>query len=88
MQVHRLWFGYLKGDLSQEDELVPLEEPTCRVHVHRVGDLVRQIHHSLLHLVGWRRLLDGFFKHHIEGLGNGQCEHGAAADADAASGSF
>lgn len=86
MQVHRLRFGYLEGDLSQEDELVPLEEPACCVHVHRVCDLVSQIYHSLLYLVGWRRLLDGFLKHHIEGLGNSQCEHGAAADA--ASGSF
>lgn len=94
MRVHGLQSGdegivrYLEGDLSQEDELVPLEEPTCRVHVHRVGDLVRQVYHALLHLVGGCGLLDGFLKHHVEGLENGQGELGDSAAATAVPSSF
>lgn len=93
-QVHRLQSGdkgivrYLEGDLSQEDELVPLEEPACRVHVHRVGDLVRQVYHALPHLLGGRGLLDGFLKHHVEGLENGQGALGDSAAAAAVPGSF
>ena len=67
---------YLEGDLSQEDELVALEEPARRVHVHRVSDLVRQVYHALLHLVGGRCLLDGFLKHHVEGLGEASANVG------------
>lgn len=64
--------------MSQEDKLVPLKEPTCCVHVHRVGDLVCQIDHALLHLISRDGVLDGFLEHHVEGLGSGQRERGGS----------
>lgn len=74
--------------MSQEDEFVPLKEPPSRVHKHRVGDLVRQVHDTLLHLLGRHRVLDGFLEHHVESLGSGQCEPGGSAAIAAATGSF
>lgn len=62
---------HLEGDLGQEDELVPLEEPAGRVHVDGVGDLVRQIDHSLPDLLGGGCPLDGLLEHHVESLGRG-----------------
>lgn len=67
---------YLKRHLCQENELVPFEEPAGRVHVDGIGDLVRQVYHSLFDLLGGGRLLDGFLEDHVEGLERGHGAHG------------
>ncbi len=68
--MYKKIYGYLECHLGNKSKFVPLKHASVGEHIHRVGDAIDQVDHTLLHLFGRFSLVYSFLKHHSEGLFN------------------
>ena len=60
--------SHQESHLCAKDELVLLKQTPGGVHVHGVCDAVDEVHDSRLQFLGRLCAVNGFLKHHAEGL--------------------